>query len=133
MRKKEIAEKARLEAEDGLEVVKRKELKMLRLMNHLLIAKTKKSIQEFFPEEKVLNDIKAIVGFNNMDDMLDKILNKNSKYNEHVIKSIEALSKLETLTYEKDVFESHLNGLFLNSLLLKRRNRSETTKRNCRR
>ena len=110
-RQKKLAEEAKNNSADKQEIEKRKVLCLLKLYNIYLENEMAKSLKENEEIESTYRSIREIVGSPSLKVIVDKILTKETTYND----SLAQISELENLidVYSKDIeqLERKLKGL----------------------
>lgn len=71
--------------------------------------------------EETFQDIKMIAGIGTIEEMVEKIINKNNVYNTNVIAAAEKLERIDQLKYENKVLGQDLSKRVLYGSDLKRR------------
>lgn len=120
-KKNEIANKAKNDAQDLLEVGKRNELNCLKMINKYLKEKMLSEVTKNKQIEETFQDIKMIAGIGTIEEMVEKIINKNNVYNTNVIAAAEKLERIDQLKYENKVLGQDLSKRVLYGSDLKRR------------
>ena len=102
-RQKKLAEEAKNNSADKQEVEKRKILCLLKLYNIYLENEMGKSLRENEVIETTYRDIRDIVGSPSLKVIVDKILTKETTYNESLAQIHELENQIEV--YDKDIEE----------------------------
>ena len=102
-RQKKLAEEAKNNSADKQEVEKRKILCLLKLYNIYLENEMGKSLRENEIIETTFRDIRDIVGSPSLKVIVDKILTKETTYNESLAQIHELENQIEV--YDKDIEE----------------------------
>ena len=102
-RDKKIAEEAKNNSADKQEVERRKVLCLLKLYNIYLESKMEKALRKNEQLENTYKEIREICGSPSLKLMVNKILTKETNYNESLFKINELQNQIEV--YEKDISE----------------------------
>ncbi len=103
-KQRQIQEKAKNESFDKEEVEKRHELQLSMLYNKYLRIKMDELVKEYKKLEKVADNIRDIVGSDDLKIMVDTLLNKNKRYNL-------ACEKIELNEQKKKVLKKEIKKL----------------------
>ena len=103
-KQRQIQEKAKNESFDKEEVEKRHELQLSMLYNKYLRIKMDELVKEYKKLEKVADNIRDIVGSDDLKIMVDTLLNKNKRYSL-------ACEKIELNEQKKKVLKKELKKL----------------------
>ena len=102
-RQKKIAEEAKNDSADKLEIKKREILGLLKLYNKFLKTKIDKAIKSNEKIEETYIQIRDITGTNSLKTIIETILNKDKKYNDRITKVTEIKNAIET--HDSDIKE----------------------------
>ena len=100
-RQKKIAEEAKNDSADKLEIKKREILGLLKLYNKFLKTKMEKAIKSNEKIEETYVQIRDITGTNSLKTIIETILNKDKKYNDRISKVTEIKNLIEI--YDSDI------------------------------
>ena len=102
-RQKKIAEEAKNNSADKQEVERRKVLCLLKLYNIYLESEMEKALRKNEQLENTYREIREICGSPSLKLMVDKILTKETNYNDNLAKVNELQNQIEV--YDKDIAE----------------------------
>lgn len=102
-RQKKIAEEAKNNSADKQEVEKRKILCLLKLYNIYLESEMEKALKENEQLENTYREIREICGSTSLKFMVDKILTKETNYNDSMAQINELQDQIDV--YNKDIAE----------------------------
>ena len=102
-RQKKIAEEAKNNSNDKLEIEKRKILCLLKLYNIYLESEMEKALRNNEQIENTYREIKEICGSSSLKFIVDKILTKETNYNDCLAKVNELQDQIDV--YDKDIAE----------------------------
>ena len=102
-RQKKIAEEAKNNSNDKLEIEKRKILCLLKLYNIYLESEMEKALRNNEQIENTYREIKEICGSSSLKFIVDKILTKETNYNDSLAKVNELQDQIDV--YDKDIAE----------------------------
>ena len=102
-RQKKIAEEAKNNSADKQEVEKRKILCLLKLYNIYLESEMEKALKENEQLENTYREIREICGSTSLKFMVDKILTKETNYNDSMAQINELQDQIDV--YDKDIAE----------------------------
>ena len=102
-RQKKIAEEAKNNSNDKLEIEKRKILCLLKLYNIYLESEMEKALRNNEQIENTYREIKEICGSSSLKFIVDKILTKETNYNDSLAKINELQDQIDV--YNKDIAE----------------------------
>ena len=102
-RQKKIAEEAKNNSNDKLEIEKRKILCLLKLYNIYLESEMEKALRNNEQIENTYREIKEICGSSSLKFIVDKILTKETNYNDCLAKVNELQDQIDV--YDKDIIE----------------------------
>ena len=102
-RQKKIAEEAKNNSADKQEVEKRKILCLLKLYNIYLESEMEKALKENEQLENTYREIREICGSTSLKFMVDKILTKETNYNDSMAQINELQEQIDV--YDKDIAE----------------------------
>ena len=120
-RQKKIAEEAKNNSADKQEVERRKVLCLLKLYNIYLESEMEKALRKNERLENTYRDIMEICGSPSLKVMVDKILTKETNYNDSLSKINELQNQIEV--YDKDIAELELKlKLLKNEVIYEEKN-----------
>jgi hypothetical protein len=103
-RQKKIAEEAKNDSADKLEIKKREILGLLKLYNKFLKTKIEKALKSNEKIEETFIQIRDITGTSSLKTIIETILNKDKKYNDRI-------SKVSEIQHEIEIFDSDIQEL----------------------
>lgn len=110
-RQRKIAQEAKNDSHDKQEIDKRHILHLLYLMDKYLKYKMEKKLKENAQIEDVFKKIKTICGTSNLKTMVDKIINKDKRYNFSISQITEKEKQKQALLKEIKDLEGEFEGL----------------------
>lgn len=110
-RQRKIAQEAKNDSHDKQEIDKRHILHLLYLMDKYLKCKMEKKLKENAQIEDVFKKIKTICGTSNLKTMVDKIINKDKRYNFSISQITEKEKQKQALLKEIKDLEGEFEGL----------------------
>ena len=127
-RQKKIAEEAKNNSADKQEVEKRKILCLLKLYNIYLESEMEKALKENEPLENTYREIREICGSTSLKFMVDKILTKETNYNDSMAQINELQDQIDV--YNKDIAELEIKLKKLKNEVIFQQNNEKTISNN---
>ena len=123
-RQKKIAEEAKNNSADKQEVEKRKILCLLKLYNIYLESEMEKALKENEQLENTYREIREICGSTSLKFMVDKILTKETNYNDSMAQINELQDQIDV--YNKDIAELEIKLKKLKNEVIFQQNNEKT-------
>jgi len=123
-RQKKIAEEAKNNSADKQEIEKRKILCLLKLYNIYLESEMEKALKENEQLENTYREIREICGSTSLKYMVDKILTKETNYNESMAQINELQDQIDV--YNKDIAELEVKLKILKNEVIFKQNNEKT-------
>ena len=123
-RQKKIAEEAKNNSADKQEVEKRKILCLLKLYNIYLESEMEKALKENEQLENTYREIREICGSTSLKFMVDKILTKETNYNDSMAQINELQDQIDV--YNKDIAELEIKLKKLKNEVIFKQNSEKT-------
>jgi len=123
-RQKKIAEEAKNNSADKQEIEKRKILCLLKLYNIYLESEMEKALKENEQLENTYREIREICGSTSLKYIVDKILTKETNYNESMAQINELQDQIDV--YNKDIAELEVKLKILKNEVIFKQNNEKT-------